>query len=70
MDKYKDTAIQILSSVAALAVVSLPVWFMWNWLIPTIFGLPYIDVLEAWGLLAFALLIQSILGTSLKAYKD
>lgn len=70
MDKYKETAITILSSVAALAVVSFPVWFMWNWLIPTIFGLPYIDYLEAWGLMAFALLIQSILGTSLKGNKD
>jgi hypothetical protein len=70
MDKYKDTAITILSSVAALAVVSLPVWFMWNWLIPTIFGLPYIDYLEAWGLMAFVLLIQSILGTKLKGNKD
>ena len=39
MEKYKDTAISILSSVAALAVVSFPVWFMWNWLIPNIFGL-------------------------------
>ena len=70
MDKYKDTAITILSSVAALAVVSLPVWFMWNWLIPTIFGLPYIDYLEALGLIAFALIIQSILGTTFKGNKD
>ena len=70
MDKYKDTAITILSSVAALAVVSLPVWFMWNWLIPNIFGLPYIDYLEALGLIAFALIIQSILGTTFKGNKD
>jgi hypothetical protein len=70
MDKYKDTAITILSSVAALAVVSLPVWFMWNWLIPTIFGLPYIDYLEAWGLMAFVILINSILGTSFKGNRD
>jgi hypothetical protein len=70
MDKYKDTAITILSSVAALAVVSLPVWFMWNWLIPTIFGLPYIDYLDAWGLMAFVILINSILGTSFKGNKD
>jgi len=70
MDKYKDTAITILSSVAALAVVSLPVWFMWNWLIPNIFGLPYIDYLEALGLIAFVLIIQSILGTTFKGNKD
>ena len=70
MEQIKDTAISILSSVVALAVVSFPVWFMWNWLIPNIFGLPYIDYLEALGLMAFALLIQSILGTSLKGNKD
>jgi len=70
MNKYKDTAITILSTFAALAVVSFPMWFMWNWLIPNIFGLPYIDYLEAWGLMAFALLIQGILGTSLKGNKD
>jgi len=39
-------------------------------LIPTIFGLPYIDYLEAWGLIAFALIIQSILGTTFKGNKD
>ena len=70
MEQIKDTAISILSTFVALAVVSFPVWFMWNWLIPNIFGLPYIDYLEAWGLMAFALLIQSILGTSLKGNKD
>ena len=70
MEQIKDTAISILSTFVALAVVSFPVWFMWNWLIPNIFGLPYIDYLEAWGLMAFALLIQSILGTNLKGNKD
>lgn len=70
MEQIKDTAITILSSVFALYLISIPVYFMWNWLIPNIFSLPYIDYLEAWGLMAFALLIQSILGTSLKRNKQ
>ena len=70
MEKYKDTAISILSTFVALAVVSFPVWFMWNWLIPNIFGLPYIDYLEAWGLMAFAVLLNSIFGLTVKSKKD
>lgn len=70
MDKYKDTAISILSTFVALAVVSFPVWFMWNWLIPNIFGLPYIDYVEAWGLMAFAVLLNSIFGLTVKSKKD
>ena len=37
----------------ACAVVSLPFWLMWNWLIPTIFGLPEITWLQAFGLWTF-----------------
>ena len=28
------------------ALVSLPFWLMWNWLIPTIFGLPEISIVS------------------------
>ena len=31
-------------------VLSIPVWLLWNWLMPNIFGLPVINVLEALGL--------------------
>lgn len=33
------------------AVMSLPVMLLWDWLMPTIFGLPEITWFQAWGLL-------------------
>jgi hypothetical protein len=53
MEQFKDIAISILSSAVALALISVPVYIMWNWLIPNIFNLPYIDYVEAWGLDGF-----------------
>jgi len=44
---------------AFCAVISLPFWLMWNWLIPTIFGLPEITWLQAFGLWIFLVLIRS-----------
>ena len=41
------------------ALASLPFWLMWNWLIPTIFGLPEITLLQAFGLWTFLVLIRS-----------
>jgi hypothetical protein len=41
------------------ALVSLPFWLMWNWLIPDIFGLPEITWLQAFGLWTFLVLIRS-----------
>ena len=40
-------------------LVSLPYWLMWNWLIPTIFVLPEITWLQAFGLWTFLVLIRS-----------
>lgn len=42
-------ALALLFFVAAL--MSLPVMLLWDWLMPTIFGLPEITWLQAWGLL-------------------
>jgi hypothetical protein len=33
------------------ALMSLPVMLLWDWLMPTIFGLPEITWFQAWGLL-------------------
>ena len=45
----------ILAGAALLFVVaalmSLPVMLLWDWLMPTIFGLPEITWFQAWGLL-------------------
>lgn len=37
--------------LALLAVMGLAVWLLWNWLMPSIFGLRSIHLLEAYGLL-------------------
>jgi hypothetical protein len=49
MEQVKEIAISILASAVALTLISVPVYIMWNWLIPNIFNLPYIDFVEAWG---------------------
>jgi hypothetical protein len=70
MEQVKDIAISILASAVALTLISVPVYIMWNWLIPNIFNLPYIDFVEAWGLMAFAVLLNSIFGLTVKSKKD
>jgi hypothetical protein len=70
MEQVKEIAISILASVVALTLISVPVYIMWNWLIPNIFNLPYIDFVEAWGLMAFAVLLNSIFGLTVKSKKD
>jgi|TARA_Y100000034_G_scaffold172_1_gene274 hypothetical protein len=37
--------------------LSIPLWLLWNWLMPHIFGLPTINVLEAFGLSALVTLL-------------
>jgi hypothetical protein len=53
------TAIVFGSVILFCALISLPFWLMWNWLIPTIFGLPEITWLQAFGLWTFWMLIRS-----------
>lgn len=43
--------------VAIAAILSLPLMFLWNWLMPLIFGLKTITWIQAWGLM----LISAIL---------
>ena len=33
------------------AAVSIPTWLLWNWLVPDVFGLPSVSLLQAFGLL-------------------
>ena len=70
MEQVKEIAISILASATALALISVPVYIMWNWSIPNIFNLPYIDYVEARGLMAFAVLLNSIFGLTVKSKKD
>jgi uncharacterized membrane protein len=44
---------------------ALPVMWLWDWLMPTIFGLPEITLFQAWGLSALSgLLFKSNTSTS------
>jgi len=38
--------------------LSIPLWILWNWLMPHIFGLPTINILEAFGLSALVTLLS------------
>lgn len=37
--------------VAISLLLSIPTWLLWNWLMPTIFGLNTITIFQAWGLM-------------------
>ena len=51
MKALETIAAGIIILFAAAALMSLPVMLLWDWLIPTIFGLPEITWFQAWGLL-------------------
>ena len=42
-----------------IVIASLPFWLLWNWLMPDIFGLPNITLLQSFGLWTFMVLIRS-----------
>lgn len=51
MKQYLETfmIVTLILMIAAL-VLGLPVMLLWNWLMPNIFGLPYINFWQAVGL--------------------
>ena len=54
MPTVTAVAYTIFSLVTVLAfyfaTASLPIWFLWNWLMPDLFALPSINLLQAFGL--------------------
>lgn len=53
--KKITTAIGLVLGAIALAaaaslIMALPVKWLWNWLCPELFGLPTLNVIQAWGL--------------------
>lgn len=54
MQSLSEKIIIGLLAVSALigfsVLLSIPVWLLWNWLMPVIFGLPEITLLQAIGL--------------------
>jgi ABC-type transport system involved in multi-copper enzyme maturation permease subunit len=43
-------AVAMILAATVAIVLALPVKWLWNWLCPEIFGLPTLNVLQAWGL--------------------
>lgn len=53
-------SVQLLLACLLLAV---PVYLLWNWLMPSIFGLRHITYLEAWGISLLVRLLFEPSGT-------
>ena len=52
-----------LFTVLFIAVYSVALWVLWNWLMPTLFGLPVISLWQALGLLVLSrILFGGLLG--------
>ena len=49
--------------ILAAVLFVVPSWFLWNWLMPEIFGLPEIGFIECFGML---LLARMLFGKTLK----
>lgn len=66
--KYLLIGIGLLALVAVIALLtSIPVWLLWNWLMPAIFGLKSISFLQALGLCVLSgLLFKSSCNSSSK----
>tara|TARA_X000001036_G_C20633426_1_gene788115 strand:+ start:1087 stop:1398 length:312 start_codon:yes stop_codon:yes gene_type:complete len=57
---YSMAIIIVLGTIGLfICLASVPFWLLWNWLIPTIFGLPKITLFQAGGLWALLMLIRS-----------
>jgi hypothetical protein len=59
-------AVFLVVLVVVSAVMSLPVMLLWDWLMPTIFGLTTITWVQAWGLMFLCGLLFRSSGCSSK----
>lgn len=54
MDKFMivaGAAVLFIFTAAIFSVLgAIPVYFLWNWLCPALFGLPVVTFWQAWGL--------------------
>ena len=57
----KDIFVIVSAALATMVLVTtmltIPVWLLWNWLMPVIFGLPEISVFQSAGLLLLTSLL-------------
>lgn len=55
LTRFLQFGIMALLASAIFAVfTALPTFLVWNWLMPSLFGLPRINYFEAWGLVFLA----------------
>ena len=63
------TLLAILAGLGFALIVSLPVWLLWNWLMPELFGLKTITWIQALGLLMLCGMLFRSSGSSSKESK-
>lgn len=54
----------LLTCLIAGLIFSLPIMWLWNWLMPTIFGLTKITWLQSWGLMVLSSLLLKSTSTT------
>ena len=62
-DLFGGVVTAVLWVFLASVLFVVPAWLLWNWLMPTVFGLPKIGVVECFGML---LLARMLFGKTLK----
>ncbi|RJY18536.1 hypothetical protein D5R81_04800 [Parashewanella spongiae] len=62
LNLYKVVVMYFMSKIINLLISVLPVYLMWNWVVPDIFSLPSIGFFQAAGLI---LLVQFLTPTGL-----
>lgn len=51
VEEIGNFVLGILLLILFCCIMAIPTWFLWNWLMPQIFDLPQINLLEAFGIL-------------------
>jgi hypothetical protein len=63
IEEYWELANIGLIAIATFLIIaillSLPLWILWNWLMPYLFGLPKISIFQSCGLLALSNILLS-----------
>ena len=54
-------AFALLLILGALALISLPLFLLWNWLMPAIFNLPNMNIFQAIGMNIFLAIVATAL---------
>jgi len=56
-NQIKNAAASFIGGALIALLLAFPIKWLWNWLMPGLFGLPIISALEAWGISFLAKLI-------------